>query len=192
MRFPQSISLIILAAVVPAPVVVQARQAIPISYTATVSIYKGLPVTKPDFPNGGAIIEFDTSKGTHIKATCVNTADHKTTLKDTINVTHEVDVPGNKCSQVSEHVAEVFSVLLFTTPESLLAYLNARADRYAKEVNKLSAEARAGRQYRVKAFEAKFLLRIESSLMLYFMPDDGMGSEPVELNTVEEVSKEKH
>jgi hypothetical protein len=191
MRFRRSIFLITLVAVIPGSFVAQAQQAMPVSYTATVSNYKGLPVTKPDFPNGGAIIDFDTSKGTHIRATCLNTADHKTTVKDTDNVTHEFDVPGNKCSQLSEHVGEVFSVVLFTTPESLLANLNAQADRYAKEVNKLSAEARAGRQYRVKGLERKFLLRIESGLMFSFMFDDGMVHEQVQMDIIEEVIKGK-
>lgn len=85
----------------------------------------------------------------------------------------------------------MFSVVLFTTPESLLANLNAQADRYAKEVNKLSAEARAGRQYRVKGLERKFLLRIESGLMFSFMFDDGMVHEQVQMDIIEEVIKGK-
>jgi hypothetical protein len=37
--------------------------------------------------------------------------------------------------------------------------------------NKLEAEVRAGRQYRVKGFEEKFLWRTESGLILSFTAD---------------------
>jgi hypothetical protein len=71
MRLRHGTFLTTLGTVVLIPVIARTQQAISISYTATVLNYKGVPVTKPDVHIAGAIIEFDTSKGTHIKASCL-------------------------------------------------------------------------------------------------------------------------
>ena len=70
MRLRHGTFLTTLGTVVLIPVIARTQQAISILYTATVLNYKGVPVTKPDVHIAGAIIEFDTSKGTHIKASC--------------------------------------------------------------------------------------------------------------------------